>query len=324
MKRLIGFLAILSLAASAVSCNQTVSSGLDTIPYVKSIIADKDGYENNLLSSISTDSRGTIAIIGDSLHCATLLQVFLECDFFDNIDGRKEPDDLPDFSGEKVVALSDVNFQARIQTANAEGLREFAVKSFISAMDTSVRAKAVIISSPWMATEAVFDIDSLKHFFRLDVPVIYPIRTASAYVTSKFGKNATVAVFSDDEAKAESGLYGRFFDNPYSVCTDQPADSVSFRVFLENYSKKSNPKKLNAVIIDDYSVDTDAIYAEIDEIINKETPENLALRQLLSVDFELVDCRDIAAEACFREFRNKNIFTHNVAYPIGLTLNVQN
>lgn len=318
------FLVIILLAVSAISCRKTVSSGPDTIPYVKSILNNRAGKDFKILSSsAATGSRGTIAIVDNPERSSALRDIFAGCDFFENIDGKLDPDLLPDFAGETIVALIDSSFDARVQSADSEGIRELAVKSFISALDTVVRAKAVVLSSPMMATDAVFDIDSLKHFFGLNVPVIYPIRTASEYVKSKYGPDASIMVINGSDSNWESGQYDSFFSYPYVVHTMDGPDSLSFRNILMEYAAGDKAKALNAVVIDDYMTDAGIFLSEIDEIINVESPENLALRQLLSVGFEVVDCREMATKACYKEFRNQNMFTHNVAYPIGLSLNVQ-
>lgn len=317
------FLAVISIAVLTVSCRKTVSSGPDTIPYVKSILNNKDGSDFNLLSSLSIGSKGTIAIIDNPLRSNALKDVFVECDFFENIDGRLDPDLLPDFAGETIVAMVDSCFDAKIQAADSEGVRELAVKSFISALDTAVLAKAVILSSPMMAVDAVFDIDSLKHFFGLDIPVIYPIKSASEYVNSKFGKDAAVAVIAGNSDTAGSGQYDRFFSSPYVISVSDRTDSLFFRTALEEYAAGDNAKALDAVILDDYETDAVSIISEINDIVNVESQENLILRQLISVGVEVLDCRDIAAKACYMEFREHNMFTHNVAYPIGLTIDVQ-
>lgn len=318
------FLVIISLAVLTVSCNKTVSTGPDTIPYVKSILASRDGRDFKVLSStMSTGSKGTIAVVDNPSRASALRDVFVGCDFFENIDGKLEPDLLPDFAGETIVALVDSSFDSKLRSADSVGIRELAVKSFVSVLDTSVHAKAVVLSSPLMAAEAVFDIDSLKHFFGLDIPVVYPIKSASDQVRVEFGVNASVAVISDSDNPSVLGKYDRFFSRPYVVSSAGICDTLSFRDILKEYAESGNSKAFDVLVIDDYSIDASAFDSEVEDIINVESPENLALRQLVSVGFKVVDCRDMAAKACYKEFRNKNMFTHNVAYPIGLTLNVQ-
>ena len=51
--------------------------------------------------------------------------------------------------------------------------------------------------------------------------------------------------------------------------------------------------------------------------------ENLQLRQLIARDYRVVSTLETASETCYREFRKRNVFTHDIAYPKGLTLNVQ-
>lgn len=313
------------LSALTISCRKAVSAGPDTIPYVKNILNDRTGYEFNVLSSSSDiGSKGTVAIVDNPMRATSLCDVILNCDFFENIDGKPTPDLLPDFAGETVVALIDSSFDAKMSLADSSGVRELAVKSFISVLDTAVRAKAVIFSSPLMAVNAAFDVDSLKHFFGLDVPVIYPVKSASEYVKSTFGQDASTMVVTNDESMCESGRYDCFFSHPYVVCVPDQSDSLSFRTLLTQYASCADAGALDAVVLDDYMTEPAAFLSEIDEIINVESPENLALRQLISVKFEVVDCRDMAAKACYWQLRNHNMFTHNVAYPIGLTLNVQN
>ena len=74
---------------------------------------------------------------------------------------------------------------------------------------------------------------------------------------------------------------------------------------------------LDALIFDDPSVCIDSLRASYRLILNQPSDENAYYRKMLSKGFVIVDGASVVTDACYRLLREKNLFTHNIAYPIA-------
>lgn len=320
-------LSLAALAAALVSCAGPAPSGRPTIPYVEKILADKASPEYVLLSSIPAGKKeGRIAIIDSPDRSAALLEEFLGSDHFDNINGSAAPDRLPDFAGETVVSLLDEhNTPFTNFLGNTETLREVTVREALKAFGPDVDAKALVLSSSLMAQFGGFDLDTLLRSTGVAVPVILPIvsiadRCRAAAAPGK------VAVFAEVEGMAGTGVYEALFagvDCFSGFVADTVETGASLRALLRAYRASGATGAISLFCIDDFRLSPEDIAAQAREIIEVESEENLHLRQLIARDWRVVDVLREASEACYREFRKRNVFTHDIAYPKGLTLNVQ-
>ena len=316
-----------AVAAVLFSCTGPAPSGRPTIPYVEKILADKASPEHVLLASIpSGKTAGRIAIIDSPARGVALLEDFLGSDHFDNIDGRAVPDQLPDFAGENIVFLLDEhNTPFTNFLGNTETLREVTVREALKAFGPDVDAKAVVLSSALMAQFGAFDLDTLLRSVGANVPVIVPVK-ALADDCRESAKPEKVAVFSEIEPLAKSGTYETLFagvDCFAGFVADSVEAGASLRSLLRAYRDAGRSGAITLFCIDDFRLTPEAIRAEAEEIIGVETEENLQLRQLIARDYRVVSTLETASETCYREFRKRNVFTHDIAYPKGLTLNVQ-
>lgn len=318
---------LFAAAAALVSCAGPAPSGRPTIPYVEQILADKSCPEHVLLASIPAGKRdGRIAIIDSPERSLALLDEFLGCDHFDNIDGSSRPDQLPDFAGENIVSLLDEhNTPFTNFLGNTETLREVTVREALKAFGPDVDAKALVISSSLMAQYGGFDLDTLMRSVGVQVPVILPVQTIADGARAS-GKPGKVAVFSEIEPLAKSGVYEKLFagvDCFAGFVADTVEAGASLRSLLCAYRDSGAGGAISLFCIDDFRLTPEEIRAEAEEIIGTESEENLQLRQLIAKDYQVVSVLEAASKACYREFRKRNVFTHDIAYPKGLTLNVQ-
>ena len=315
------------VVAGLVACVGPAPSGRPTIPYVEQILADKESPEHVLLASIPAGKTdGRIAIIDSPARGMALLDEFLTCDHFDNIDGSSKPDQLPDFAGENIVCVLDEhNTPFTNFLGNTETLREVTVREALKAFSPDVDAKALVLSSALMARYGGFDLDTLLRSTGAHVPVILPIQSiADGYRAS--GRTGKVAVFSEIAPLAGSGVYEAVFagvDCYAGFVADTVEAGASLRSFLRAYRDAGNTGAISLFCIDDFRLTPEEIRAEAEEIIGTQSEENLQLRQLIAKDYQIVGVFETASKACYREFRKRNVFTHDIAYPKGLTLNVQ-
>lgn len=320
-------LLLLAAAAALAACAGPAPSGRPTIPYVEQILADKAGPEHTLLASIPAGKKeGRIAIIDSPARSAALLEEFLTCDHFDNIDGSAAPDQLPDFAGETVVSLlDDYNTPFTNFLGNTETLREVTVREALKALGPDVDAKALVLSSSLMAKYGGFDLDTLLRSTGVNLPVVLPVQSVAdrCREASSPGK---VAVFSEVAGMAGTGVYEAVFEGVdcYSgFVADTVETGASLRTLLRQYLESGGTAAISLFYLDDFRLSPEDIRAQAREIIEVESEENLQLRQLIARDWRVVGALQAASEACYREFRKRNVFTHDIAYPKGLTLNVQ-
>ena len=103
MKKALFILSILAL--SLLGCRRNISSRPDTIPLVKSLASDTTGLFH------AAGPAGWIVILGAPSDVVETSRLFAAEDAEDNIDARPVPDQLPDFSGERFIAVIDSLFR---------------------------------------------------------------------------------------------------------------------------------------------------------------------------------------------------------------------
>lgn len=195
MKR---FLLALSLAAVFCSCSRKVESNYDTIAYVDDLLSDSLSTLKGLVK-LSGKPSGVIALTGDPKLCLQVSEKLMTSDEFDNIDGKKNPDGLPDFAGETIVSLLDfANSPYEGYLSTDEGmtfLRELTVRNAVSLLDTSCSInpydkasrvskgspKLLLICSPVLADYGGDDVSDLFERIGCDVPVIYSKDTSFSF-----------------------------------------------------------------------------------------------------------------------------------------------
>jgi hypothetical protein len=190
------------MVALVASCTRSKPSGSATIPYVENILADTTSAEYSLISSFDeSDNQGCIAIIGTPEECFSISEELMSSDIFDNIDGRKAPDGLPDFAGETILSIIDEAnspYEGYLKAKNSEYLRELTVREVLASLDSKCDlspfdqkhatkkpvAKIIILASPIMADYGFFDVDTIFRHADKDIPMI-SMKDTSESVSSK-------------------------------------------------------------------------------------------------------------------------------------------
>lgn len=181
--------AALVAAAACISCTRKVVTVTDSIPFVQSLITDSIPLLNRI-SSVSGKVHGPIVVVGEPQECSEVARQFIECDSFDNIDARTEPDGLPDFAGERIVALMDFAgspYSSCMQGSDGTmALRELAVRNALHALDTLMACKMLVITSPLMAEHGASDVCRFLSAAGLDVPVVCSTDSTFSFPESAF------------------------------------------------------------------------------------------------------------------------------------------
>ena len=317
------------------ACKQTTQVCKPPVAVVSNILS---GAEAELASVLSlydkTSSEGDITIIDSPERAAQLSEVMLDSDRFDNIDGSRSSDNLPDFAGERIVALMDI---ARDNYAQMDSmsLRDIAVRSTVAALDTRCcvssydteylsskpTSKVVIISSPEIQAAGAYDIDTLMNATGVELPVIMPLRLM---LSRSYGKGARNIGIITDGMSSISGAYDSICNeiapagsvhDCYVVSTDDLMGTDVLLEFLQSYKDAGNTAALDVLLIDTFHYTVDLLREEYTAILLDDNQENVGVRPLISKDFEFYSTASTVADECYALMRKRNIFTHDIHYP---------
>ena len=342
-------IAVTLVCLTAVSCGQKVRTlGQQTIQFVRSILGDSESPEIKILKSYDpTLHDAAIYVIGDSLSCSFISEELKNSDDRDNIDGVGEPDGLPDFAGERIAVLEDVAngpYETLVLDGKTDTLRELTVRMVLKAVDTlcflspfdnmglgsKSAAKMVVIASPAASAYGGFDVDSLMHASGCNLPVVSPSSILIDRIVDREG--ITVAVVTSPE-RAVSGIYqklcetaaqNRGFTSVNCVSVPVSSKSMSLTGMLDTYVGLDNESPVDILLIDDMVVDASGLEKELEFIRSVMNAEYLKYAEVLAADFRIVRSAPIVRSECYRILRERNLFTHKVAYPVVESyLNIQ-
>lgn len=325
-------------AALAPGCRETVGTGRPTVPFVEHILSGR-GSDWSLVAGFDpTDPKGSIALVGPSDRNARLAKRFVEGDVFDNIDGRLAPDGLPDFAGERIDVISDranLPYEAFLD-GRGDSLRTVTVRNLLFALDTTLsigafdneklerkeNSKIVVFTSPLSAAYGAFDVDTLVRTAGKAVPVIFPARLILGSLLDRAIPHQHVAVITDS-LTAAAGAYPRVFDELAAArgqlgcgCVAFSSDSLSYAgTLLDGYRAAGGNMPISAVVVDDPTVDIEAVRDSFDWIMRVQSEANLTYRKLIAERFVIVDAGRAVTDECYRILRRTNNFTHDIAYP---------
>lgn len=334
-------LSALAAAMIVTGCHETVHTVRPTVPAVERILTS-DCREATLLSAFDpTDSKGVISVVGSSEDVSRLSELLLSFDEFDNVDGKLEPDQLPDFAGEVIHMVGDdanTPYHALIEKDMTDSLRALPVHHLLNAIDTlcsfgsfdadrgmnKMASKLVVYASPYFAEFGAFDVDTLCRTLSADVPVIYPSKTVMSQILDNAGQNVHIAVITDS-LTASDGVHAQIFNEMCRERSLKGNDCVAFASdtargdalvnMLEAYRASGGIFPLTAIVVDDSKVSASDIQASADAISSVTSAANLNYRKLLAPDCKIIDTYTVAAQECYRILRRRNIFTHNISYP---------
>lgn len=326
---------------SFVSCSPEVRSiGQQTIQFVRSILGDSESPEFKILKSYDPSLHdAAVYVIGDDLSCLFIGNELKNSDDRDNIDGYGEPDGLPDFAGERIAVLTDVangSYDSLVLAGKTELLRELTVRTVLKTVDTlcflspfdkvglghKSAAKMVVIASPAASAYGYFDVDSLMRASGCSLPVVSPMSIAMDGVVSRDGMTVCVAT---SDVRAESGIYrklceiaaqNRKFVSVNCVSVPVSGKETSLADILDGYAAMENDSPIDVLLIDDMILDSEGFENELEYIRSVMNAEYLKYSDFLSPDFRIVRSAPIVRAECYRILRERNLFTHKVAFPV--------
>ncbi len=327
----------LMLPLALASCRQGVTAGRETIPFVRQVAADSAGLFSLVQSYSETGSKGSIAVIGDPEKALLLTERFLTCDLVDNIDAVRKPDGLPDFSGEVFDVTMDPLYTPyeHFVRSDLDSLRELSVRYALATVDSvclaspfnpdlrlrKSRAKILVYASSLCSEYGRFDVDTLFQMAGKRVAVIDPVHSSLA--VAFYGRSGVqhLGLWADSDvigSGAYQAVFARKYRNGSTLAAFSPVPSgdlrTRFRDFLRQY-RDGAPGQLNALLLDDFGVDTSFIMAEVARIREQGSAEDVALNRVLAADFRCIDPMAAMTTVCYFLLRRDNRFTHDIAYP---------
>ena len=326
-------LTVLALIVAFASCNERPAVVRDTIPYVKQLAADTTGSFHLVRTYRTAGTKGSIAVIGEPEAAAKLASVLQTADLVDNIDGRSAPDRLPDFAGETFDILMDL-YNApylRLAASSPDSLREVAVRNAITAVDTvaysnpadprsrlsKTRAKVFVLANSLLAEYGKFDVDTLFKMAGREAIILTSVE-AMLLEAARTGCKS-VAVWAPAEARSA-------YENAAKALTPQMDVTVvsttgngilrpAFRDMLGIYRSLKPSGNLDAVLLDSFTASVEELTAEKEHIHRQITEQDMAFDRILMPRFRFIEPNTSLTTALYRLLREKNLFTHDIAYP---------
>ena len=326
----------------AVSCTGPVQNGKETIPLVESIASRVDSPEHIMLSSFSkVPSSGSIFIAGSPEVCTLIGDGFLNCDDFDNVRARIFSDGLKDFSGESFALASDEAFAPYGEFTGSNGseaMREVTVRMALTALKDKCNisiydvegnkdkapAKIIILSDPWMLHSGKFDVDTLFSLTSCKVPVLSPQELLFKSVLAGEKKYFNIGLMCDS-LYSGTGVYKSIFEEKaakYSIMGTSYYESATageegqiLAAFLDKYAGSGNVQPLDALLVDDWSVNKQALMDELALIRDLTKEESMRYGKMISPDFSIFCSSELTMHECYLTMRKHSLFTHRIALP---------
>ena len=333
MTRMKHILPVLAILAALVSCNERPVVLRDTIPYVKQLAVDTTGTFQLVSTYRTAGTKGSIAVIGEPEVAVQLAAVLRQADQVDNIDGLPKPDRLPDFAGESFDILLD-EYNApylRMAASSPDSLCEVAVRNAVIAVDSVAysnaldprsrlaknRAKVFVLASTLLAEYGQFDIDTLFKMAGREAVILTPVE-AMLEEAAKSGYKS-VAVWAPAEARSAYENAAKALQPQLDVTVVSTTGNgllrPAFRDMLRIYRTLKPGSNLDAVLLDSFMANLDELSAEKEHIHRQITEEDMAFDRILMPHFRFIEPNAAITGALYRLLREKNLFTHDIAYP---------
>ena len=345
MKRTIILAASTCIAMLLASCKGPEVQGEKVGEYTQSLISDTTQNAYQIISlSRNKNIQGNIAVIGEPEFTLLVSENLVKSDMFDNINGKLNPDGLPDFAGETICpTLDSFNspYASFLTAGKEDALSGVNVYNFVAALDTACylnaydtekilhksRAKLVVLSSLYSSSYGKKDIDTLRVLTNSRVQIVAPVNAMLDQAWELCGNGLNLGVWTSKNI-LESGIYPEAIEDEkdsrkdlaasYAVIAPDTASTVAGRFldFMKQYSASGDAvKKLSAIVVDDMSVPVDELREAVKSVMAVDQDRYLTYLNYMSPDLKVIDLREAVATACYRILRSQNIFTHKIAYP---------
>jgi hypothetical protein len=162
-----------------------------------------------------------------------------------------------------------------------------------------------------------FDIDTLFKMAGREALVLTPAE-AMLESAAKAGCRS-VAVWAPQEARSAyeqaAKAWAPQMDVTVVSTTGNGLLRPAFRDMLRNFRTMKPKATLDAVLLDSFTVDLEELAAEQEHIHRQITEEDMAFDRILTPNFRFIDPNTSLTSALYRLLRERNLFTHDIAYP---------
>ena len=336
------FSTCLLILLAAASCTGPVQNGKETIPLVEHIAASADSPDHVLLSSFAKiPSSGSIFVAGSPQVCTLIGNSFRDCDDFDNVRARSFSDGLKDFSGETIALAADEAFAPYgdfVASNGGAAMREVTVRTALAALKekcsisiydiegnkSKAPAKIIVLADPWMLYCGKFDVDTLFSLTSCNVPVVSPLELLAKSAFAGEKKYFNVGLMCDS-LYIGTGVYKSVFEEKvaeYSImgtsyfeAATPSSEGQILAGFLDKYAESGNTAPLDVLLVDDWSVDKQALMDELSLIRDFHKEESMRYGKMISPDFTIFCSSDLTMHECYLTMRKLSLFTHRIALP---------
>ena len=330
----------LILMISASSCIRTQDEIKDVLPYLELSLSDRNSRESILLEAGRTlDPQAEICFLGRNEDADLYASRFADYDRYDNVDGRVEADNLKDFAGETLTCVvEDFPYVDPKDSVAVELFRTKVAKSMISALDTLTyvslydsyglgrrnSSKVFLLCSPEHSLWSAEDAEYMKVQSGAAFRVLSPLNESLDKIFSlKKDKALRLGLIYRKGSGSDPEIYKELFrhkaqefgakDAKCIVLASEP-DSLLYRL-LNVYKEGGEPRPLDAVIVDDFSLDVDALRLQQAEMVSIMNESSLTFGRMLSEDFEIYDTFEESVKSLYSILRQNNLFSHNISQP---------
>ncbi|MGN0191277.1 MAG: hypothetical protein ACI39U_06440, partial [Candidatus Cryptobacteroides sp.] len=327
-------LSISLLVLGLCSCGGRDQNQVLPLPYVSRALTDTSFFGYDALADYSPQEvHSAVAVIGDFDDCFYMTGVFVSADFFDNINGRENPDELHDFAGETFAPVFDVAnspYSGFISAGNTEALRETAVAMAVASLGKRcysnmyestpgaerMGSKAVVVASPYLCAYAFTDICQLFHS---NPPVVSAV---DRMFLSALDGEGCVLIAPREEL--EDGIYGQVWERlsaetggnlPEYIEFPQTGNTrESFFALLDTCLVQGRELR-RLMFVPSGNLKYDEFESLLSEIRTSPGIDMENYRSVLSEDFRFVDAYREAVKSTYGMLRSRNLFTHRISYP---------
>ena len=328
---------IILLASALTACDNRDNDQAQVLPYLDRSLNDTSFVGYHCLADYSPDQiHAGIAVLGDFQSSSDLTELFVASDFFDNINGRENPDELHDFAGETILPVLDLAnapYEGYLEAENPDAIRETAVAMAVASLGKHcysnmyeegmgaerLPSKAIVIASPYLCAYAFSDICQLFHSYP---PVISAVDRM--FISGLDSIKGDGAVLMAPQEELDRGIYRKVWDR-LSCGEEKLADYAEVPV-LEEGLRASFFALLDSCYVSGRSLrrlmyvpsevlSHNGLEKLLEEVRTSPGIEMENYRSVLAPDFTFVDAYREAVKATYLLLRERNLFTHRIAYP---------
>jgi len=325
----LGVLSVCSCAANVQERKEVLSD------YSLSILDNKSGIEyQSIQETNSFNSQGAIYLVGELNPTISLKESFSKADLRDNTSASEVSDGLKDFAGEQIIALYDVHntpYYSLYELSNLDSLRRNVINLCLSCIEEKcaispydkegtgkkAKAKYIVLDSPYLASFGGNEAQEIFDRIGSKVRIVSPFQCMIRELTAQNKDSYRVAVYANSLVK-DPEVYQKQISDLSTTVLPLPVDCYVYlnegsnnplKSLLDSYLANSYGTKLDAILIDDNSIDPHQIRKTLEEVRSIMNEDYTIYGHMFSEDFKLLIASESVCNDCF-DFLSRNIIIY--------------